>query len=230
MRVRVLVALALSSVTAFSQVHGTPASVTSTQSNGSSMVPAGVPASVTSLGPQGFTPGINPLFPATGPQVNPLTPTAGHGHLRGGHRGTEMVAVPVYYGYYPYYGYDYDYEQQQQQQQQQSQVVQQQQAQPQQLQIVLVDKRDEEKRAQQNEAAVQAAAEPRQSNLSDPPENPAIFIFKDGTRKELSNFAVMAGNLYDLSDGKMMKIAMDTVDRDATIAANEQAGREISLP
>jgi hypothetical protein len=229
MRAGILAALVLLSATAFSQARGTPASVTSPQSTGQFMVPTGVPASVTSLGPEGFTPGINPLFPLTGPKLNPLTPSAGRG-IRGDHRHSDVVAVPVpvYYGYYPYYGYDYGYDQQQQTPQQ-PQLVQQQ-AQPQQLQIVVVDKRDEAKRAQENEAAVQAAAEPKKSNLSDPPENPAIFVFKDGTRKELSNFAVMAGNLYDLSDGKMVKIAMNTVDRDATIAANEQAGREISLP
>jgi hypothetical protein len=164
--------------------------------------------------------------------MNPLSPASGGSHHRGGHgrAGAGVIGVPVYYGYYPYYGYDYDYDQQQQTQQQPQLVQQQPQPQPQQLKIVVVDKRDEAKRAQENEVAVQAAAEPKKSNLSDPPENPAIFVFKDGTRKELSNFAVMAGNLYDLSDGKMVKIAMNTVDRDATIAANEQAGREISLP
>jgi hypothetical protein len=134
--------------------------------------------------------------------------------------------TPVYYGYPVYYS-DYSYEVQPQQQQPQPVYNE---AQPQKLEIVIVDKRDQEKRVKENEEAVKAAAEPKQSNLSDPPEQPAIFVFKDGNRKELANYAVMAGNLYDLSDGKMVKIAMNTLDREATIAANEKAGREISLP
>jgi hypothetical protein len=218
MRLKILLAGALLTTTAFAQAHGTPASVGSVGSFHGELVPNGVPASVTSLGPQGFTPQINPLFPSH----------EGVRGRRGGHRGTGLIGVPVYYGYDPYYDYDYDQQQQDLQQQQQQAV--QQQGQPQQLQIVVVDKRDEERRAQQNEAAVQAAAEPRQSNLSDPPEQPATFIFKDGTSRELSNFAVMSGNLYDLSGGKMVKIPLDKLDRDATVAANEKAGREISLP
>jgi hypothetical protein len=134
--------------------------------------------------------------------------------------------TPIYYGYPVYYS-DYPYDVQQQPPQPQPVYNE---AQPQKLELVIVDKRDEEKRAKENEEAVKAAAEPKKSNLSDPPERPAIFVFKDGTRKELANFAVMAGNLYDLSDGKMVKIAMNTLDREATIAANEKAGREILLP
>jgi hypothetical protein len=216
---------------AFAQTHGTPASVMSVGSAPEGrLVPNGVPASVTSLGPEGFTPGINPLFPSTGPLINPLQPSVqpvvrSGGHHRGGHR-----SAPVYYGYPVYYYSDSAYEQQPQQQMAEQQLAQPQPAQPQQLQIVLVDKRDEEKRAKENEEAVKAAAEPRQSNLSSPPADPAIFIFKDGTRRELANFAVMSGNLYDLSDGKMVKIALNTIDRDATLEANARAGREIQLP
>jgi hypothetical protein len=140
------------------------------------------------------------------------------------HRNFPVVGVPVYYGYPVYYS-DYDYAQQPQPQPQPVQ-----EAAPQKLEIVITDKRDEEKRAKENEEAVKAAAEPKKSELSTPPEEPAIFVFKDGTRKEIANFAVMAGNLYDLSGGKMMKIALSTLDRDATLDANARAGRAIQLP
>ena len=87
-----------------------------------------------------------------------------------------------------------------------------------------------EKKKAALEEDLKQAAEPKKSDLTAAPEDPAIFVFKDGTRKELANFAVMAGNLYDLSDGKMFKIAMNTIDREATLAANAQVGRAIQLP
>ena len=56
---------------ALGQIHGTAASVTSTNFGNHFGTTPGIPASVTSLGPQGFQPKccINPLFP-----VNPNPP------------------------------------------------------------------------------------------------------------------------------------------------------------
>lgn len=214
--------------TAFAQVHGVPASVTSPGSSNGFLVPRGVPSSVTSLGPEGFTPGINPLFPATGPLVNPIVPTPSHPIHHGGRGRFRNVApvVPVYYGYPVYYS---DYSDTEQQTQVPQPTVEQP-AQPQRLEIVVVDKRDEEKKKADQEAELQAAAEPKKSNLNSPPEEPAIFIFKDGSRKELANFAVMGGNLYDLSEGKVFKVPLSTIDREATLEANAKMGREIQLP
>ena len=223
MRRALIFASVFAAVTAFGQARGTPASVSSPGSTARGMlVPNGVPSSVTSLGPQGFTPHINPLFPNP---VVPITPRPVHPihPIRGGHHA-RVIAVPVYAGY-PYYYSDYT-----ETQPQVPEPVVQQEAPPQKLEIVIVDKRDEEKKQAALEADLKAAAEPRKSDLSAAPQDPAIFVFKDGSRKELANFAVMAGNLYDLSDGKMFKIALNTIDRDATLAANAQAGRAIQLP
>jgi hypothetical protein len=228
MRRTVILASVFVATTAFAQVHGVPASVTSPRSNGQFMVPTGVPASVTSLGPQGFTPGINPLVPVTGPVINPLVPAPAHPIHRNGrrHDGRNHVVTPIYYGYPVYYtDSTYGY-----QMQSEPEPVVEQPAPPQRLEIVVVDKRDEEKKKAEQEAELQQAAEPKKSDLTAASGDPAIFVFKDGTRKELANFAVMAGNLYDLSDGKMFKIAMNTIDREATLAANAQQGRAIQLP
>jgi hypothetical protein len=203
----------------YAQTHGTPASVTSLapSNNGAPMVTRGVPASVTSLGPQGFTP-----QPRVFPEPQPRLHDGGRGHH--GSRAIP-VYVPVYgYGYY----YD-DYYNQQPQQQVVERVVERE-AQPQKLEIVITDKRDEEKKAQAEAVEQKAAAEPRQSNLSEPPGEPAIFILKDGSRLELANFAIMQNTLYDLSSNRVRKISMDTLDRDATLSANAKAGRDITLP
>ncbi len=216
MRRAFIFASVFAAATAFGQARGTPASVSSPRSDGQFMVPNGVPASVTSPGPQGFAPRINPLFPG-----NPAPPPLNDHHRH------HVVPVPIYYSYPVYYS-DYSYQQQPEPQIQEPVVAKE--APPQKVEIVIVDKREEEKKKEALEADLKAAAEPKKSDLNAPPEEPAIFVFKDGSRRELANFAVMAGNLYDLSDGRMFKIALNTIDRDATLAANAQAGRAIQLP
>lgn len=216
MRRALIFASVFAAATAFAQARGTAASVSSPGSNGQFMIPNGVPASVTSPGPQGFAPRINPLFPG-----DPAPPPSRHDHRH------HVVPLPIYYAYPVYYS-DYSYQQQPERQVQEPVVVKE--APPQKVEIVIVDKRDEEKKKEALEADLKAAAEPKKSELNAAPEEPAIFVFKDGSRKELANFAVMAGNLYDLSDGRMFKIALNTIDREATLAANAQAGRAIQLP
>jgi hypothetical protein len=230
----------LTSSMAFAQARGTPASVTSLAPSpgavGGPLVIHGVPSSVTSLGPEGFTPFQGIPARGTVDFGRGRDGRFGRGSFDGrGHgRGGFPVPVYIYGGGYPYYydpSLDYDYQQQAQQPpDQQLQQQQQQQQQPQQLQIIVRDKRDEAQQAAENEAAVAEASQPKNSNLSDPPHDPAIFIFKDGSRKELGNFAIMAGMLYDLSDNKVHKYPLNTIDRDATLAANASAGREINLP
>ena len=203
----------LASSAAFAQTHGTPASVSSlTPSSNGPMVTRGVPASVTSLGPEGFTPQQPRVFPEPQPRVH--------------HRDRDIVPV-----YVPVYGYGYYYDDYYNQRPQQvvERVVEKE-APPQKLEIVITDKREQEKKAEAEEADRRAAAEPRQSNLSEPTDIPAIFIFKDGTQKELGNVAIMAGTLYDFSDNRIRKIALSTLDREKTLEANAKIGREISLP
>lgn len=203
--------LLLLSAAALAQVNGTPASVSSLAPSHTPQAPMvfrGTPASVTSLGPQGFTPHI--------------TPEPRHPRHPSGPR--VPVYLPVYYSY-PYPSY-YD-------SQPRERVVErvvEREAPPQKVEIVIVDKRAEEKKAEAQADELRKAAEPKQSKLSEPPELPAIFVFKDGSRKQLANFAMMAGNLYDLSDGRMVRIALTTLDREATVAANAKAGRDIQLP
>jgi hypothetical protein len=62
------------------------------------------------------------------------------------------------------------------------------------------------------------------------PSAPAIFVFKDGSRKELANYAIMRGELIDITGGKILRIPLESLDREKTLEANAKAGREITLP
>lgn len=164
----------------------------------------GVPASVTSLGPCGFTPCFHPFF-------------------RFGHGFRHFNSFPIIWGggiwdssYYA--TSDSAYATEAQPQVQPAPVL------PSQLEVTIVDQRGEQK----DSPAVKS--QPTDSKLSDAPAEPAIFIFKDGTRKELANFAIMRGQLIDVTDGKIFRIPLEKLDREATLAANAKAGREIQLP
>jgi hypothetical protein len=45
----------------------------------------------------------------------------------------------------------------------------------------------------------------------------------------MTSFAIMDGQLIDLSKGKIFRIPLEQIDRKATLAANAKAGREIQL-
>jgi hypothetical protein len=167
----------------------------------------GVPASVTSLGPCGFTPCFHPFF-RHGFRHFGFSPFFG-----GGFVSSFPVAVPV--------AVDSDYATQ-------AQPVVQQPALPQRLEITIVDQRGEKQNG--SESAEPARANPKHSDDPDRPNTPAIFVFKDGSRKELANYAIMHGQLMDVTDGKIFRIPLEKIDREKTLAANAKAGREIQLP
>lgn len=176
----------------------------------------GVPASVTSLGPCGFTP-CSPFF------RNGFFFRHGFRHFSsfpfwGGIWGGGY-AYPVYYGS-DYYGSDYMTQPQQPMVQQPSE--------PQRLEIVVVDEREEKQK--ESTRGERAPANPKYNDDPDPPAIPAIFIFRDGSRKELANYAIMRGQLIDVTDGKIFRIPLEKIDREKTLAANAKAGREIQLP
>jgi hypothetical protein len=165
----------------------------------------GVPASVTSLGPCGFTPCFQPFF-RHGFRHFRSFPIWGGGIWGGGY------AVPVYYGS------DYATE---------PQPAVQQPLLPQSLEITIVDRRSEKQNG--SEPAELERVNPKRDDPG-PPPTPAIFIFKDGSRKEMANYAIMRGQLIDVTEGKIYRIPLETVDREKTLAANAKAGREIQLP
>jgi hypothetical protein len=185
--------------------------------NGGPFFP-GVPASVTSLGPCGFTPCFGRFgfghFGHSGFRRFGFSPFFGGGFWGG---------YPIFVGGYPYYGDGVDNGYPVDQQSMVPQPVG-----PQQLEITIVDKRHEHDEEDGDDASSARDPEsPRNSNLSDAPIEPTIFILVDGTRRDLRNFAIMRGQLVDLSDGKIFRIPIEKVDWKRTLAANAEAGHEI---
>jgi hypothetical protein len=71
-------------------------------------------------------------------------------------------------------------------------------------------------------------------NLADsPPEPPqpdTILVFKDGHKQQVSNYAIVGANLFDLSNGRRQKIAISDLDVAATQKANDAQGVDFKLP
>jgi hypothetical protein len=59
---------------------------------------------------------------------------------------------------------------------------------------------------------------------------PAVLVFLDGKRSEVTNFAIVGPVLYDLSDRRSRKIQLAELDLPATIAANDERGIAFRLP
>jgi hypothetical protein len=57
-----------------------------------------------------------------------------------------------------------------------------------------------------------------------------VLIFKDGHKQQISNYAIVGANLFDLSNGRRQKIALSDLDVAATQKANEDQGVDFKLP
>lgn len=216
---------------ASAQINGVPASVTSFNFGGKFNPTPGVPASVTSLGPRGFTPNlqffnqpaccINPLFPVSS------QPFPSHGHHR---RNFFASAVPVYVPYQPVYlmqdpgeqddAYD------------QSQPPEEYRGGP-----TIFDRRGPGTRISSNSYAARVPArEQEERPPQTQPETPVanqpetVLVFKDGHQIEVQNYAVIGDTLFDLTPGRQHKIQMSELDLDATAKQNDQRGIDFRLP
>jgi hypothetical protein len=64
----------------------------------------------------------------------------------------------------------------------------------------------------------------------EPPQPDTVLIFKDGHKQQISNYAIVGANLFDLSNGRRQKIALSDLDVAATQKANEDQGVDFKLP
>lgn len=235
MRSRLSVALLVLgfAVAATAQINGVPASVTSYGFGGHAF-PNAPRASVTSLGPAGY--GTPPLHTYMGPRF-----TTAPGVPNGQHHHHHYPNYP-YYPYYPYY-YSYypvidpytygapmdagappsDEDQYQ--------------GGP-----TIFDRRGSgnlypndynAQQGQQSPAPAPAAPVASAASPEPPPESPqppTILVFKDGHKQEVTNYAIVGANLFDLSQGRRQKIAIADLDVEATHQANEDQGIDFRLP
>jgi hypothetical protein len=199
---------------AVAQVRGIPASVTSPRTENQMLVPSGIPASVTSLGPRGFAP------------ERMIYPPGTHRNRLG--RVINVSPIPLFYGV-PYYPVVYLPVEE-------PGVVQrvvERPRTPDEPQRIILEIRDVRPQPESvrvpKEPAVEAAR-PARLETPEPTRVATVFIFRDGSRKELKDFAITATELIDLSEGLLRRSPLDSLDRAATLKANAENGREIQLP
>jgi hypothetical protein len=82
--------------------------------------------------------------------------------------------------------------------------------------------------AQREEPAAPVATKAPEPSIAVQP--PTILIFKDGHKQEVGNYAIVGTNLFDLTPGHRLKIALKDLDVVATQKANDDQGIEFKLP
>jgi hypothetical protein len=229
--------IVLSTLGASAQVNGVPPSVTSFGFGGHQRF-NGPPPSVTSLGPKGVTP------PRVEMHQSPPHQPGMHHHQ---HQGNVYpYYVPYYVPYYPTEAYDGPVDE----------AVPDPQDDPAQDQggPTIFDRRGPGTRAFNDYPAdppravpprpaaslpaAPASARPPVTNSAPEPSRvqeiaaqpPTILIFKDGHKQEVSNYAIVGTNLFDLTPGHRRKIALTDLDVTATEKANDEQGTDFKLP
>lgn len=74
--------------------------------------------------------------------------------------------------------------------------------------------------------------EPEESAIQEPvaDQPQTVLVFKDGHQQEVSNYAIVGGTLYDLSDGRAKKVRLAELDLTATMKQNDDRGLDFRLP
>ena len=66
----------------------------------------------------------------------------------------------------------------------------------------------------------------QQAAAPQPPPPPLVLVFRDGTRTEVHDFAVIGDTFWDLSSHPTRKIALNQLNLDASIQATQARGAE----
>jgi hypothetical protein len=80
-------------------------------------------------------------------------------------------------------------------------------------------------RAQPEASSQPPAPEPPQA-----PQAPTTFVFKDGHRLVVGNYAIVGATIFDLTPGHPRKTALADLDLEATQKENEDHGVSFQLP
>jgi hypothetical protein len=207
------------------QINGTPASVTSINSGGRFNAAPGVPASITSLGPNGIQP-KNPFN-----QANPNPPLIRRHHHQSGQffPAGGGVYVPYAYPVVGEYGGDASADQQEN-------PMEDDRGGP-----TIFDRRgpgtpapyadaypSRPNRTQNAAAEAAPANPPAETPVPDQPQT--LLVFKDGHQLEVQNYAVIGDVLYDLTPGRHHKIPLAELDLTSTAKQNDERGIDFRLP
>jgi len=196
------------------QVRGIPASATSPHSGGLVLTPGGIPASVASPGPRGFitfSADFRPVGPPVRDRLNRV-------HLR-----TPVplfYAVPIYeVAYLPVGPGETSYR-----------VVEPAAARGEPARVIVEIRDTRPQAAAESKPAAPAAPKVAPAPEPELPRVATVFIFQDGSRKELKDFAITATELIDLSDGLIKRSPLAALDRAATLKVNAENGIQVHLP
>lgn len=199
---------------AAAQVRGIPASATSPHQGGLVLTPGGIPASVASPGPRGyvtFSPDFRPVGPPTRDRLNRV-------HLR-----TPVplfYAVPIYeVAYLPVGQGENSYR-----------VVEPPTTRGEPARVIVEIRDTRSQPAPEPKPAPAAGPTPAAAPEPELPRVATIFIFQDGSRKELKDFAITATELIELTDGLIKRSPLASLDRAATLKANGENGVQVHLP
>jgi hypothetical protein len=211
------------------QIHGVAPSVTSFGFGGSNNPTPGVPASVTSLGPNGFGNGGDCCF---GPFFSGNRPVFGDRRPHDHHQFPVGVFMPVYVPYavpYPVYAQDDTSDDES-------------------VDVDYTYERGVPKVYEHGPWYREAAAHPAPRDPAPkakaagppapPPEPPepvadqptTVLIFKDGHKSEVRNYAIVGESLFDFTDGRSHKIPLADLNLPATLKANEEHGVDFQIP
>jgi hypothetical protein len=213
--------LLAASALASAQIHGVPPSVTSF---GPGRGPApGVRASVTSLGPHGWSGGFfdGRFHRGSGRDFD---------RNRFGHRFRDRDFHQHYFpvwgaSYWPYYGFDYaldgyngdPYDQQPNQP------------------VVVVEGRGGDSRYGDHSFAEDPGPPPPQAQPQAPPplpeeQEPTVLVFRDGHKQEVRNYAIVGSMLWEFDAKGTHKIPVSDIDVEATRKLNDEHGVDFTLP
>jgi hypothetical protein len=212
------------------QIHGTAPSVTSI-GFGPGINPPGVPASVTSLGPNGFAPGFNNC--CVSPFFISRPPLAIDARRLHHHHQFNNITGPIYVPYAVPYPVPYDdtgdYGSAEVDSASSRAVP------------AVHDRgatyRDEALATRPHRTFAdpdpKPAALPVASDIPEPmvAAQPAtVLIFKNGQQSEVLNYAIVGDTLFDFTDGRSHKIPLSDLDLPATQKANDDRGVDFRIP
>ena len=69
-----------------------------------------------------------------------------------------------------------------------------------------------------------------EASADEKPQPATILVFKDGHTIEVGNYAILGGTLFDLTPGHARRIALATLNLDATRQQNDDRGVVFQLP